>query len=274
MTAAPAAPPITCLDARPGTSYGLASLCGLRAAPRACSRAFLSPLPPRAGHGAAQHGAARRPACAPPRRALGYGAALRPPPARAGQLPRPRRLAAANPPGASLRRPCGSEGRAGAAAAAAAAAGRPEEEVEKKAQAGRASGVERAPQDARVEPAGDREGVIAPPPRPSPAPAPRLPRIPGPGPAPRKRSGVSRARSGPAATAVATHALTQAAKSIQPRRPRLGAHRRRGSRSAPPSSLPTLQCQLQSCGTGRGGEEAAAEARPSPARLSLGPQRQ
>lgn len=186
----------------------------------------------------------------------------------------PGRLAAANPPGASLRRPCGSEGRAGAAAAAAAAAGRPEEEVEKKAQAGRASGVERAPQDARVEPAGDREGVIAPPPRPSPAPAPRLPRIPGPGPAPRKRSGVSRARSGPAATAVATHALTQAAKSIQPRRPRLGAHRRRGSRSAPPSSLPTLQCQLQSCGTGRGGEEAAAEARLSPARLSLGPQRQ
>lgn len=162
MTAAPAAPPITCLDPRPGTSYGLASLCGLLAAPRACSRAFLSPLPPRAGHGAAQHGAARRPACAPPRRALGYGAALRPPPARAGQLPRPRRLAAANPPGASLRRPCGSEGRAGAAAAAAAAAGRPEEEVEKKAQAGRASGVERAPQDARVEPAGDREGVIAP----------------------------------------------------------------------------------------------------------------
>lgn len=148
--------------------------------------------------------------------------------------------------------------------------------MEKKAQAGRAPGVERAPQDARVEPAGDREGVIAPPPRPSPSPAPRLPRIPGPGPAPRKRSGVSRARSGPAATAtaVATHALTQAATSIQARRPRLGAHRRPGSRSAPPSSLPTLQCQLQSCGTGRGGEEAAAEARPSLARLSLGPQRQ
>ncbi|KAH0517857.1 hypothetical protein LTLLF_118880, partial [Microtus ochrogaster] len=87
---------------------------------------------------------------------------------------------------------------------------------------------------------------------------------------------VSRAKSGPAATAtaVATHALTQADKCIQARRPRLKAHRRRGSRSAPPSSLPTLQCQLQSCGTGRGGEEAAAEARPSPARLSLGPQRQ
>lgn len=52
-----------------------------------------------AGHGAAQHGAARRPACAPPRRALGSGAALRPPPARAGQRPRPRRLAAAARPG-------------------------------------------------------------------------------------------------------------------------------------------------------------------------------
>lgn len=111
MIAAPAAPPITCLDAQPGTSGRLVSPRRLRAAPRACPRAFLSPLPPRAGHGAAaQHSAARRPACAPPRRALGYGAALRPPPAGAGQLPRPRRLAATNPPGASLRRSHGPEG--------------------------------------------------------------------------------------------------------------------------------------------------------------------
>lgn len=236
--------------------------------------------PGRARRGPARRGPAAcvRPSAARPR--LRRGA---PPSARRG-----RAAPAAAPPGSSQparglatppeRAGGRAEGRAGAAAAAAAAAGRPEEEevVEKKAQAGRAPGVERAQQDARVEPAGDREGVIAPPPRPSPAPAPRLPRIPGPGPAPRKRSGVSRARSGPAATAtaVATHALTQAAKSIQARRPRHGAHRRRGSRSAPPSSLPTLQCQLQSCGTGRGGEEAAAEAPPSPARLSLGPQRQ
>lgn len=131
--------------------------------------------------GPAQRGPAAcvRPSAARPR--LRRGA---PPSARRG-----RAAPAAAPPGsnqparglaAPLARAGGrAEGRAGAAGAAAAAAGRPEEEVEKgKAQAGRAPGVERAPQDARVEPAGDREGVIAPPPRPSPSPAPRLPRIP------------------------------------------------------------------------------------------------
>lgn len=98
--AAAAAPPITCLDARPGPGRGLAL--SLRAAggparpppaPRSPPASSRSRRP--AGHGAAQHGAARRPACAPPRRALGSGAALRPPPAGAGQRPRPRRLAAA-----------------------------------------------------------------------------------------------------------------------------------------------------------------------------------
>lgn len=138
--------------------------------------------PGRARRGPAQRGPAAcvRPSAARPR--LRRGA---PPSSRRG-----RAAPAAAPPGsnqparglaAPLARAGGrAEGRAGvAAAAAAAAAGRPEKEVEKeKEQAGRAPGVERAPQDARVEPAGDREGVIAPPPRPSPSPAPRLPRIP------------------------------------------------------------------------------------------------
>lgn len=195
-----AAPPITCLDARPGPARARALL---RAAggPARPLRGPALPPPPLAAAAAAwpaRRGPARRGLglrVRPPRRALGSGAAPRPPPsARAGQRPRPLRLAAAACPGS---RRAGLEGRA--AGAAPPPPPPTEKEEEEAARAGPARRSCAAWVGARAEPAGG--GVIAPrraPPRPSP----RLPGFRAPDLAPRKRAGAERAGQGPAAAAV------------------------------------------------------------------------
>lgn len=187
-----------------------------------------------ARHGAAQHGAARRPACAPPRRALGSGAALRPPPARAGQRPRPRRLAAAaraEPRRAGLR--------VGAGPSRRRRRRRRRRERRRRGQA-RLAGVVRAPQGARVEPASGWEGVIAPPPsRPSPAPSPLPPPDSGPRPRTSEARGGRTGPTGPGRRSEHTLLLTQAVKSIKA--PRLAPSRAAGLRSpagAPRAPLP------------------------------------
>lgn len=113
-----------------------------------------------------------------------------------------------------------------------------------------------------MEPAGRGEGVIAPPPpRPSPAPSLSPPPDSGLGTRTSEARGGRTGRARPGRRrrrSEHTHALTQAVKSIQAPRP--APSTAAAARRAPPSGLPTLRRQLQSCGTGRGGEEAAAVA--------------
>ena len=112
---------------------------------------------------------------------------------------------------------------------------------------------------------------------PSPAPSPSPPPDSGPRTRTSEARGGRTGRTGPRrGRSEHTHALAQAVKPIKAPGPApsttAGAPRAaRGSPGAPPSSLPTPQCQLQPCSTGRGGEEAAADAPPSPARLSRAP---
>jgi hypothetical protein len=265
--ATPHPPPAAALPVGCGPPSG-------RRSPPASSHHPPPPPPPPPPPGRAQRGPARRgpAACVRPSAARPRLRRRAPPSAGRGRASARGRNAC---PGAWLRRLRGPEGgrRAGPAPPPPQQPPPPrgveeEKEEEKEVQAGRARRSCAAPQGARVEPAGGREGVIAPPPRPSPAPHPTPPpRDSGP------RTRTSEARGGradPAATALSTHARSQAARSIKAPRP-APRHRRPGSPRAPPSSLPTLQCQLQSCGTGRGGEEAASEASPSPVRLSRAP---
>lgn len=103
----------------------------------------------------------------------------------------------------------------------------------------RLAGVVRAPQGARVEPAGGGEGVIAPPPpRPSPAPSPSPPPDSGPGTRTSEARGGRTGRAGPGRRrrrcSEHTVALTQAVRSIKA--PRLAASTAAGLRS--PGGLP------------------------------------